>query len=71
MLFINSGYREVDLSVLSMCNHTIASTGTFSWWAGYLAGGQTIYCKNWPRAGSPMQKMINTNEYFLPHWIAL
>ena len=28
-----------DLSLLSLCNHTILSYGTFSYWAGVLAGG--------------------------------
>ena len=31
-----------DLAVLSLCNHTIGSVGTFSWWAGWLAGGEVI-----------------------------
>ena len=29
----------LDLSLLSQCNHTITSYGTFSFWAGFLAGG--------------------------------
>ena len=27
-----------DLSLLSLCNHTITSYGTYSFWAGFLAG---------------------------------
>eukprot|EP00090_Calanus_glacialis_P012604 TRINITY_DN21200_c0_g1_i1.p1 TRINITY_DN21200_c0_g1~~TRINITY_DN21200_c0_g1_i1.p1 ORF type:complete len:445 (+),score=115.38 TRINITY_DN21200_c0_g1_i1:200-1336(+) len=29
----------LDLAVLSACNHTITSYGTYSFWAGFLAGG--------------------------------
>ena len=31
-----------DLAVLSRCNHTVLSHGTFSFWAGFLAGGKRI-----------------------------
>jgi len=27
---------------MSLCNHTIVSHGSFSYWAGYLAGGFVI-----------------------------
>ncbi len=29
-----------DLAVLSLCDHVIASHGTFGFWAGLLAGGE-------------------------------
>lgn len=31
-----------DLAVMSMCDHSILSRGTFSFWAGFLAGGSVI-----------------------------
>ena len=31
-----------DLAILSRCNHTILSYGTFSFWAGFLSGGKRI-----------------------------
>jgi len=37
----NSGI--LDLAILSACNHTIIYTGTFIWWAAFLAGGESIY----------------------------
>ena len=32
----------LDLAIISQCNHTILSHGTFSFWAGFLAGGKRI-----------------------------
>ena len=31
-----------DLALMSLCNHTILSHGTFSYWSGYFAGGFVI-----------------------------
>ena len=31
-----------DLAALSLCNHTIASVGTYSWWGAWLAGGDVV-----------------------------
>ena len=31
-----------DMALMAMCNHTILSHGTFSYWAGFLAGGASI-----------------------------
>ena len=32
----------MDMAMMSMCNHTILSYGTFSFWSGFLAGGKRI-----------------------------
>ena len=31
-----------DLALLAACNHTVLSYGTFSFWAGFLAGGHRL-----------------------------
>ena len=29
----------IDLAIMSLCNHTILSHGTYSFWAGFFSGG--------------------------------
>ena len=64
---------EVDMSVLIHCNHTIITVGTFSWWAGFLAGGITVYYKHPARNGSPVRQTFSKNysDYFYPGWIEM
>ncbi|KAK6103478.1 Glycosyl transferase 11 family protein [Brugia pahangi] len=68
---VSSGYREVDMATLVRCNHTIMSTGTFSWWIAYLTNGTTVYYNNWPKPNSVLEKMIKKDEYFLNNWIPI
>ncbi|KAK7074847.1 Glycosyl transferase 11 [Halocaridina rubra] len=32
-----------DMALLSSCNHSIITMGSFSFWAGYLTGGEVVY----------------------------
>ena len=41
-----------DISIISSCDHVITTTGTFSWWIGYLSKGTVLYYKDFPREGS-------------------
>ncbi|VDN19752.1 unnamed protein product [Gongylonema pulchrum] len=68
---VSSGYREVDMATLSRCNHTIMSTGTYSWWTAYLANGSTIYYSNWPKPGTVLDEMVQKSDYFLDSWISM
>ncbi|VDO14243.1 unnamed protein product [Brugia timori] len=68
---VSSDYREVDMATLIRCNHTIMSTGTFSWWIAYLTNGTTVYYNNWPKPNSVLEKMIKKDEYFLNNWIPI
>ena len=61
----------LDLAILSRCQHTIITTGTFGWWGAWLAGGTTIYYKRFPRPGSRIATLFNRYDYFPPHWIGL
>jgi galactoside 2-L-fucosyltransferase 1/2 len=61
----------VDLAILSSCDAVVVSSGSFGWWAAWLANKTTVYYANWPRPGSPMSKGFNTSVYFPPHWIPM
>uniref|UniRef100_A0A183FGY2 L-Fucosyltransferase n=1 Tax=Heligmosomoides polygyrus TaxID=6339 RepID=A0A183FGY2_HELPZ len=37
MIFFCPGvHREVDMAILAQCDALVLSTGTFSWWSGFL-----------------------------------
>jgi len=60
-----------DLALLASCNHTVMSTGTYSWWAAWLANGTTIYYANYPNNGSLLSRSFRNKEYYYPHWIGM
>ncbi|XP_013391309.1 galactoside 2-alpha-L-fucosyltransferase 2-like [Lingula anatina] len=62
---------EVDLAILSLCNHTILSAGSFGWWGAFLNGGEAVYFNQWPRPGSQVSAEVRGNEYFCPWWIGM
>ena len=68
VFFVEGQHEAVDLAVLSMTNHTVISVGTFSWWAGWLAGGHVIYYRNWPTPRSEVAQQYEHDDYFLPKW---
>ncbi|XP_078080090.1 galactoside alpha-(1,2)-fucosyltransferase 2-like [Mustelus asterias] len=60
-----------DIAILAHCNHTIMTVGTFGYWAGYLAGGETIYLANFTLPESPFLKLFKYEAAFLPQWIGI
>jgi galactoside 2-L-fucosyltransferase 1/2 len=68
-----SNYTDpmIDLAILSMCNHSIITSGTFSWWAGWLAGGMVVYYEKFPNPDSYIGKMYNHADYYPPNWIGM
>ncbi|GAB6022959.1 fucosyltransferase 1 (galactoside 2-alpha-L-fucosyltransferase, H blood group) [Chamberlinius hualienensis] len=65
----NDQLRPIDdLAILSKCNHTIFSIGSFGYWAGFLAGGQTIYLSNYTLPDSPLNNHLHFESVFWPHW---
>jgi Glycosyl transferase family 11 len=72
VIVFTMGYSgEVDLAILSKCNHTIMTVGTYGWWAGFLSGGITTYYKDFPRQNSYLSSTFSKEDFFPPHWIAL
>jgi galactoside 2-L-fucosyltransferase 1/2 len=61
-----------DLIMLSKCDVVVMTTGTFGWWAAWLANRKlTIYYSRWPRVGSDIDKMFVRNDFFPPDWIPI
>ncbi|XP_034958710.2 galactoside alpha-(1,2)-fucosyltransferase 2-like [Zootoca vivipara] len=60
-----------DFALLAHCNHTIMTIGTFGIWAGYLAGGETVYLANYTLPDSPFLKVFRPSAAFLPEWIGI
>jgi galactoside 2-L-fucosyltransferase 1/2 len=65
------GPDVLDLAILSYCNHTILTVGTFGWWAGWLTGGKTLYYKNFPRPDSSLASEYGREDYYPSEWIGL
>ena len=46
VIFSEKNSYQVDFALLSGCNHTVRSLGSFGDWVGYLSRGTTIYFNN-------------------------
>jgi len=71
VVYSTSADAGFDLALLSSCDDVIMSTGTYGWWAGWLAAGTTVYHRGWPRRGSPLEAAFDRRDFFPPRWIAL
>ena len=65
----------MDFAILSSCDHMIITRGTFSWWAGWMVKGTTIYYKYYHADDSraylvhPEWSYIPTDKY--NQWISM
>ena len=62
----------VDMAVLTLCDHSIISVGTFGWWAAWLTGGKVVYLYDTPMFGdifTDKDKLIR--QYHLKGWVPL
>ncbi|KAM4800835.1 galactoside alpha-(1,2)-fucosyltransferase 1 [Urocitellus parryii] len=60
-----------DFALLTQCNHTIMTVGTFGFWAAYLAGGDTVYLANFTLPDSEFLKVFKPEAAFLPEWVGI
>ena len=72
-LVLYSQFKDAasDMCLLSQCNHTIITSGTFGWWAGWLAGGEVLYDKGFPKKGSELWKTFDKANYYPRDWIGM
>lgn len=71
VVYAGTGNPETDLAILSLCNHSIITSGTFGWWGAYLSGGKTVYFSNYPGRGSWLSTLYDPVDYYLPDWIGM
>ncbi|XP_067653564.1 galactoside alpha-(1,2)-fucosyltransferase 2-like isoform X2 [Haliotis asinina] len=64
---------EVDMCILSRCNHTVMSVGTFGWWVGFLGRGKTVYYNRPFTNNSETAAMYSRYEkdFIRPGWIGM
>lgn len=64
--------RAYDMAMLTQCNHTIITYGTFGSWGGYLAGGEVVYFDNFLKPGTAFTKgEFRFDKMYLPEWIGI
>ncbi|KAL3871031.1 hypothetical protein ACJMK2_039055 [Sinanodonta woodiana] len=69
--FSNFNNPGTVMAMLSFCDHVIITSGTFGWWAAWLAGGEVVYFKGFPRPGSNIDKGMSREDYYPPQWIGM
>lgn len=62
---------EMDIAILTNCNHTVVTVGSYGWWTAWLINGKTIYYKGFPTPNSQLARLFNAADYFLPDWIPM
>ncbi|XP_027715395.1 galactoside 2-alpha-L-fucosyltransferase 2-like [Vombatus ursinus] len=55
-----------DFALLTQCNHTVMTIGTFGFWAAYMAGGNTVYLANYTLPNSMFLDIFKPEAAFLP-----
>ncbi|XP_067660634.1 galactoside alpha-(1,2)-fucosyltransferase 2-like [Haliotis asinina] len=73
VFYVEGNTFDVDMAVLVNCDHSLTTVGSFSWWAGFLAGGEVVYYQ-WPAVEkSALRRHFSANytDYFLPSWIGM
>lgn len=61
----------VDLAIMANCDHMIITSGTYSWWAGYLVRGEVIYYKGYPEPNTIIGNQTVREDYYPPNWIGM
>jgi galactoside 2-L-fucosyltransferase 1/2 len=58
----------VHMAILAKSSHVIMSSGTYGWWAGFMAGGDVVYFKGIFPKGSYFGDKFNATIYYPPWW---
>ncbi|XP_076454342.1 galactoside alpha-(1,2)-fucosyltransferase 2-like [Babylonia areolata] len=58
----------VDLAIMANSDHVIITSGSFSWWAGYLVRGEVVYYHGFPEPNTIIGNKTVRADYYPPHW---
>uniref|UniRef100_T1JBK5 L-Fucosyltransferase n=1 Tax=Strigamia maritima TaxID=126957 RepID=T1JBK5_STRMM len=67
----NSTTPGRDMALLTQCNHSIITVGTFGFWSAYLTGGEVVYLNNYLRNSSILRKNFYFNATYRSEWIPI
>lgn len=59
---------SVDFAILASCNHSIVTSGTFSFLTAWFAGGFVVYFSQYPQPASWLDTLFNITDYYHPTW---
>ncbi|XP_050407681.1 galactoside alpha-(1,2)-fucosyltransferase 2 [Patella vulgata] len=71
VVFTDEADSRTALILLSLCHHSIVTTGLIGYWGAWLANGHTVYYNDYIRRQSAMAKQIRYNDFFPPHWVPM
>ena len=57
-----------DMAILSLCQHSIVTAGTFGWWSAFLAGGDVMHDNRYMQKKSEICD-CDANMYFPPWFL--
>ncbi|XP_046559925.1 galactoside alpha-(1,2)-fucosyltransferase 2-like isoform X2 [Haliotis rubra] len=73
VFYVEGNTFDVDMAVLVSCDHSLSTVGSFSWWAGFLAGGEVVYYQ-WPaleQSGLRRHFSADYKDFFPPSWVGM
>lgn len=60
-----------DLTLLTMCDVVVMTTGTFGWWGAWLSNAKkVIYYEDWPRPVSTLADKFVREDFYPSSWIS-
>ncbi|XP_005108963.1 galactoside alpha-(1,2)-fucosyltransferase 2 [Aplysia californica] len=58
----------LDLAIMVNSNHIIITSGSYSWWAGYLVRGEVVYYAGYPKPNTIIGNQTVKADYYPPWW---
>ncbi|KAL8623945.1 hypothetical protein ACOMHN_047165 [Nucella lapillus] len=61
----------IDLAIMANSDHIVVTSGSYSWWAGYLIRGEVIYYHGFPEPNTIIGNTTVRADYYPPNWIPM